>query len=236
MSRFTATWITKTQISPTTYEVLLQTADLLSQYKPGQYINLELKPNEYRSYSIAGIGREKDYTTIILIIEIPEFTLGLSHFFIEQSPPQIINCIGPVGRFTLTPSSRRKVFVATGTGIAPIIPMIHKLLVDTGDIELIYGIKSIEYNYLNKYLDSDTITNHICTSNISPEQITSSIFQGRVTEYFKTHASQFTNCDFYLCGNPNMIAEMKLQIEQTNGENTIYTENFFTTVPKSNIK
>jgi all-trans-retinol 13,14-reductase len=223
MSRFTATWTAKTQIAPTVYEIILETSDSLLGYIPGQYINIDFGERQYRSYSIAKLETIENRTILTLIVDV--LTNGLaSGYFSSKQPPQRLDCIGPVGRFTLSPSTRKKVFIATNTGIAPMIAMISQLRdKDPTEVQIIFGVKSIEYNYLSKYLHD--IKNVICISN--DKNINTGQFAGRVTDYYKLHAKEYNDCDFYLCGNPNMVSDIK-GLLQTNGieESCIFTEKF----------
>ena len=224
MPRFDATWTDKTQIAPTVYQITLETSDPLLTFIPGQYINLEIKNKQYRTYSIAGVRHDNDMTKIFLIMDILPNGLA-STFFMTNTPPIIFNCVGPAGRFEVSPSYRKKVFIATGTGIAPIIAMIDELTEENfEDIEIIWGIRTAEFNYMSKYIDTDKIKNTIC---ISDDKADHSEFIGRVTDFYKSHASDYKDCDFYLCGNPNMVIEMQhLLAENKVNEDRIFTEQF----------
>jgi all-trans-retinol 13,14-reductase len=221
MPRFTATWTAKTQIAPNVYEIVLETNEPFPQYIPGQYINIEFESRKYRSYSIVKLDRMLDKTRIILIVDILANGLA-SEYFTNHTPPLDLDNIGPTGRFGFIPSPRKKVFVATGTGIAPIIPIITSLLAhqDT-NFELIFGVKTIEHNYVSRYLAS--VKPILC---VSQEVGTNGEFKGRVTDYFTLHKSEYTDADFYLCGNPNMVTQMTSLIAADYPDAQIVTEKF----------
>ncbi|HEX8816488.1 MAG TPA: FAD-dependent oxidoreductase [Terriglobales bacterium] len=54
----------------------------------------------------------------------------MSNFLCDMQPGAEISCQGPFGNFILHPPPRDTVFIATGTGIAPIRSMLHWLLAD----------------------------------------------------------------------------------------------------------
>lgn len=225
MPRFTATWTAKTQIAPTVYEIVLETTQTLSNYIPGQYININFGDSQYRSYSIAKLETISNKTKLTLIVDILSNGLA-SGYFSSNLPPQELACIGSVGRFTLSPSLRKKVFVATGTGVAPIIAMISGLSKEEKDNAVIlFGIKSDKYNYLSKYINTNETKSTICISET--EDIKNGQFNGRVTDYYKIHTKEYASCDFYLCGNPNMVNEM-IELLRADGfdSDRIITEKF----------
>ncbi|MBC7472532.1 MAG: FAD-dependent oxidoreductase [candidate division SR1 bacterium] len=225
MPRFTATWTTKTQIAPTVYEIVLETKETLINYKPGQYINIDFGNSKYRSYSISKLETISNKTKLTLIVDILPNGLA-STYFSTNLPPLEFACIGPVGRFTLLPSLRKKVFIVTGTGIAPIIAMISQLSnKEKEDVEILFGVKSNEYDYLSRYLDTKIVKYTICISEKA--DIKNDQFNGRVTDYYKTHSIKYVNYDFYLCGNPNMIKEMQELLEVSEFDsNKVITEKF----------
>ena len=224
MPRFDATWIAKTQIAPTVYQITLETTEPLSTFIPGQYINLEIKSKQFRTYSIAGLRHNNSMTQIFLIVDILPNGLA-STFFTTHTPPVIFNCVGPAGRFAVSPSYHKKVFIATGTGIAPIIAMIDELTEENfEDIEIVWGIRTAEYSYLKNYIDVDNIKSTICVSDSGTKH---NEFAGRVTDHYKLHADEYKDCDFYLCGNPNMVTEMRELLAQNNvSEDHIFSEQF----------
>jgi NAD(P)H-flavin reductase len=225
MPRFTSTWTSKTQIAPTVYEIIIETNDSLASYIPGQYINIDFGNNQYRSYSIAKLQTKENITLITLILDILPDGLA-SGYFTSKQPPQSLACIGPIGRFNLSISTNKKIFIATNTGIAPIISMISQMTnTEQESIEIIFGVKSIEYDYLSLYLDTNKIKTIVCVSQ--PIEIKIGQFAGRVTDYYKIHYTEYTGCDFYLCGNPNMVSEMSGLLDSKGiSEDRIFTEKF----------
>ena len=59
----------------------------------------------------------------------------MSNFLCDMQPGDEIPCQGPFGSFILRPPLRDTLFIATGTGIAPIRSMLHWLLADESRCE-----------------------------------------------------------------------------------------------------
>ena len=94
-------------------------------FNPGQYVNI-IKGNLTRSYSIANISNHKNQLEFF----IKKYTNGLmsEYFFKEAKINDLLRLEGPIGTFFLRNSSFKNIiFLATGTGIAPIRSILKKL-------------------------------------------------------------------------------------------------------------
>jgi CDP-4-dehydro-6-deoxyglucose reductase, E3 len=107
----------------------------------GQFIDI-IGPNSIkRSYSIAGISPNKEI--ILLIKRVKNGKLG-NYWFNEAKLNDLLRIEGPRGTFFLRDKSKSLVFLATGTGIAPIISILDGLESDpdfnqTESISLFWG-------------------------------------------------------------------------------------------------
>ncbi len=107
----------------------------------GQFIDI-IGPNSIRrSYSIANISSNKEITLLIKKVKDGEFS---NYWFNEVKPNDLLRIEGPKGTFFLRNSAKHLVFLATGTGIAPIISILKGLDLDsnfnqTKDISLFWG-------------------------------------------------------------------------------------------------
>ena len=94
-------------------------------FNSGQYVNI-IKGNLTRSYSIANCSDHKNQ----LEFYIKKYTNGLmsEYFFKEAKINDLLRLEGPVGTFFLRGSSFKNIiFLATGTGIAPIKSILEGL-------------------------------------------------------------------------------------------------------------
>ena len=111
----------KTQLNSNTY---LYNFDLLEPkeiiFKPGQYVMLKVPSGKgpvSRLYSIASPDTAKN--SFDLIIEIVPGGLASNYLFSLGEKSEVI-FQGPAGMFGLKKNERDKIFMVTGTGIAPI--------------------------------------------------------------------------------------------------------------------
>src|SRR3990167_2825778 len=109
---------------------LLVTFKLLNpnriEFVPGQFINLRVSANTYRSYSICSLPRFSDQVSIVVTVNFD----GIGANYLKGlKTGDVVSFIGPSGRFRLFENSLKNIiFVCTGTGISPYIPMLNQLL------------------------------------------------------------------------------------------------------------
>ncbi len=98
------------------------------QYVAGQYINIVLRDGRRRSFSIANVPPPQQGLIELHIAEVAdgEFT---GHVFNGMKEKDILRIEGPLGDFTLRKDSTRPIiFMAAGTGFAPIKAIIETAL------------------------------------------------------------------------------------------------------------
>jgi all-trans-retinol 13,14-reductase len=231
-------FLSKTFLSEHTWEVHLESIDTLS-YNPGQFVSLEILPGTNRSYSIVSLSLTSGGTHLTLIVKGTP-SGPTEHWIDTVKVGDNFQAHIPMGRFSLHPTPAKKIFIAIGTGLAPFIPMINQqLFVDPQtQIDLIYGVKLEQDDYSVRYfqeiLDSSpTFHQTLCVSQ-QPSQLEDkkpySFFAGRVTDYLRSITVD-TEADYYLCGNPLMVQEVKEMLEQE-GIIRIYSEKFHTLITK----
>lgn len=225
-----------------THKEMLNKRDLLVEYTlveptnidfdPGQFINLNVGENTFRSYSIASPITKNN--SVELVVSVDHEGIG-SNYLKVSSIGDETKIIGPSGRFTLPENLINElVFIATGTGVAPFIPMFYKLvdLGYKGKISLCFGVRNEdEIFFVDKFEDLKTkldFTYKICVSQPGPNWNGA---KGKVTELLEI--SDFNNKQFFLCGHPLMIEDMiKRLTEKGVATTNIFHEKF--TVSKKN--
>jgi len=107
----------------------------------GQFIDI-IGPNSIRrSYSIASISSNKEIILLIKRVKNGEFS---NYWFNKAKSNNLLRIEGPKGTFFLRDRTKPLVFLATGTGIAPIISILDGLesdpdFIQTEDISLFWG-------------------------------------------------------------------------------------------------
>jgi ferredoxin--NADP+ reductase/benzoate/toluate 1,2-dioxygenase reductase subunit len=168
------------------------------QFKAGQHIIAglkgELNQREYSVYS----GEQDDYLEI-LVREVIQGSVSLQ--LKHCKPGQLLQVNGPFGSFgieSFNMFSKKLVFIASGTGIAPF----HSFVRSYPGINytLIHGVRYNNEAYERN--DYDSLRYILCTSKDSKGD-----HKGRVTRFLPAYP---VNRDmlFYLCGNNSMIYEV----------------------------
>jgi ferredoxin--NADP+ reductase/benzoate/toluate 1,2-dioxygenase reductase subunit len=168
------------------------------QFKAGQHIIVglkgELNQREYSVYS----GEQDDYLEI-LVREVIQGSVSLQ--LKKCKPGQLLQVNGPFGSFgleTFDMFSRKLVFIASGTGIAPF----HSFVRSYPGINytLIHGVRYKNEAYERNEYDPKRYI--LCTSKDNKGD-----HKGRVTRFLPDFPVDY-NMLFYLCGNNSMIYEV----------------------------
>lgn len=189
---------------------------------PGQFINLSVATKTWRSYSIVDL---KDRIATFLVDLRPG---GVGSMFMKDAPIGTrTGFIGPLGRFVIDDPLRDMFFVATGTGIAPIIPMIkaNSYQFINGKVKLLYGVRFDDEDLLDEYFDEDDLAKVEVVRCITKSNKSSGIFKGRVTDYISNSFSDLSNNDIFICGNPVMVVEV-VELTKALGAKNIHTEKY----------
>ncbi|MEK7096681.1 MAG: FAD-binding oxidoreductase [Patescibacteria group bacterium] len=216
----------KTQLNSNTY---LYNFDLLEPkeiiFKPGQYVMLKVpsvRGPVSRLYSISSSNTIKNSFELIIGI-IPGGLASNYLFSLKENIEAIFQ--GPAGLFGLKENDRPKIFLVTGTGIAPVRSMINsEFRIKNSEFFLFWGMK----NYKDAYL-LDELKNYelrianfkfkICLSreqnlNMIPEIDKKYFLLGHVDQCMEKQfnnetVKQWNNFDFYLCGGRLIVESLK---------------------------
>ena len=103
-------------------------------YLAGQYIDVIGKDGVRRSYSIANAQRE-DAKLELHIRKVPNGVMS-QYWFGEAQANDLLRLEGPLGTFCLrSANTQNLVFLATGTGIAPVKAMLEALEAEPGSFD-----------------------------------------------------------------------------------------------------
>jgi ferredoxin/flavodoxin---NADP+ reductase len=167
------------------------------QFKAGQHIIVGLKGElDQREYSVYS-GEKDDYLEIL----VREVLNGRVSLELKQCRPgQLLQVNGPFGTFGLEKFemfSRKLVFIASGTGIAPFHSFVRSY--PGIDYMLIHGVRYNKEAYEKD--DYDPQRYILCTSKENNGR-----HKGRVTRFLHGYPVD-RDMLFYMCGNNNMIYE-----------------------------
>lgn len=202
------------------------------EFIPGQYMMLRVN-NLPRLYSIASSNKNKNY--LEFVIELVEGGVGSSYLSQLKYGDEVI-WQGPAGMFRLAQNeAANRVFLATGTGIAPIRSMIESNLDDKKTKNyLFWGLRNFEDIYFFdewKTIEKNTDGNFKFMYCLSRENDWLKIAEDEKKYFFfghiqqalekfsifpteRDHASRdnfqlLNNTDFYLCGSRTVVEALR---------------------------
>ena len=204
----TGTVIYHANPASTYYDVIVK-ADQPLQYIPGQFVSIKVADRKVNPYSIASIPEPNHFR---LIIDNKPGGAG-SQFFTYLKIGDTIQFLGPLGRFTLKPTEAAEyIFLATGSGIAPLRTMIEHLLQQektTKPVKLYFGLRHPQdifwQNTLKQLVDQHPNFTYKITLSRPDDQ-----WQGQtgyITDHLKADFSDTSNAVIYICGGKEMIEQ-----------------------------
>ncbi|ELP5730590.1 2Fe-2S iron-sulfur cluster binding domain-containing protein [Vibrio vulnificus] len=178
------------------------------EYLAGQYLDLMFQGIK-RSYSIANACSGKNEIELH-IRQVPNGKMS-SLLFGRVSENQLMRIEGPKGTFFVREGSRPLVFIATGTGIAPVKAMVEQLIAgeDEREIHIYWGMRTYSEIYCQELIHySQQHTNIKFTAVLSKENHASSQ-SGYVQDIVIKDFNSLANVDVYACGSVKMISDAK---------------------------
>jgi len=181
------------------------------QFLPGQYIDILLEDGQHRSFSLANPPHHDEYLELhVRHVEGGKFTDKL---FSHMKEMDILRIEGPHGSFFYhEESSRPIIFMAGGTGFAPIKSIIEHLLAEkiTVPIYLYWGARSESDLYMDnvakQWAEENSNINYIpVLSDIDEADNSWSGRKGFVHQAICDDFDDLSNYDIYTCGPPIMI-------------------------------
>ena len=204
---------------------------------PGQYIQLlspvyEKSSEEvYRAYSISSDPTQKD--SIELIIKLVPGGICTTYCFKYLKVGDEMTFNGPYGDFRLSETNAQIVFIAGGSGMAPIKCILHDMKNTNNKRKAIYyfGANKISELFLldkMKEFESDLADFKFVPAIANPQNNENWNGEtGLVTEAVQRTLKNASDCEAYLCGSPGMIdAAIKTLLELGMKEERIFFDKF----------
>jgi all-trans-retinol 13,14-reductase len=190
--------------------------DAPMQFAPGQFVKLRVAEFEWRDYSIAAAAGAR------LTLLVSNRTHGDGSNFADAAEPGAETQIeGPFGAYHLQPKGRRRVFVATGTGLAPFLPMFETMARggELDSAELYFGCRTSAEDITTAFACRPKRT----VACVSREPANPGGFCGRVTKALARLGFDPAGTEFYVCGSAAMVADCRTILERA-GALRILTE------------
>ncbi len=202
-------------------------------FKAGQFLSFEvgrdaLNRTIVRPYSITSPPSRRE--RVLLVLNLVQGGPGSTYLFSLRAGDET-QFKGPTGAFYLRDDPARDLlFVATGTGIAPLRSMLYALS-EQGfprPVTLYWGLRSQRDLYYQDELEALTRAHpnfsYITTLSRPEDGWTGE--RGRVTPLLEARVTSVQNLAVYLCGNDGMIKDVT-QIIQKRGLCPIYREKYY---------
>ena len=224
-----------------TYDIKEVTLKLIEpseiNFKAGQYIQLQVpeyelsKESVYRAYSVASPPSIKD--SIQLEIRLVPNGICTTYVFDHLKVGDSITINGPYGEFFLRESQRDIVFIAGGSGMAPIKSILHDMQEKSisRNATYFFGARSVRDLFLvdeMKGLEKALSNFRFVPALSEPlEEDNWKGDTGLITEVLDRHLKSGENTEAYLCGSPGMI-DASVKVLTANGipEELIYYDKF----------
>jgi CDP-4-dehydro-6-deoxyglucose reductase, E3 len=195
-------------------------------YEPGQYIDVITHGGLRRSYSIANTGSAGK----LLELHIRQVPGGaMSQYWFEKAKDNdLLRLNGPLGTFFLRePQGRDLIFLATGTGIAPIKAILESLslrLHRPRSVSVYWGGRVRDDIYWDTRL---TGADHTCTPVLSRADSLWSGARGHVQDVLLQRDIDWERASVYACGSEAMIHSARTQlVEGGLAERQFYSDAF----------
>ena len=185
------------------------------EFRPGQYIQLETPPYGmtpepvYRAYSIASSAA--DSTALELIMRRVPQGICTTYCFEVMKEGDTATINGPYGDFYLRETDAEIIFVAGGSGIAPIRSMLYQMAQRriARKATFYYGANDLRDLYLVDEMKAfgeklPDFTYVPCIAADEPDDVWEGE-RGLVTHVLERHVESCAEQEVYLCGSPAMI-------------------------------
>ncbi len=180
------------------------------QFMAGQYIEFLLKEGKRRAFSLANAPHDDEFLELHLrLVPNGQFT---QYVFNEMQEKAILRLEGPFGSFYLREDSTKPiVFVAGGTGFAPIKGIIEHMLHQqmTRPIQLYWGARSKQDLYMAELAQLWAEQHaHVQFIPVLSEPLTQDAWQGRtglVHQAVLDDHADLSAYQVYCCGAPAMV-------------------------------
>lgn len=229
------------KITDLTYDIkefrfkLLEPQDM--EFVPGQYVQLDSKPYDdveevvSRAYSISSLPSQKGILELIIRLVPGGVCTTFLHNHVKEGDE--ITLAGPFGDFYLREGASELLFIAGGSGLAPIKSMVLDILEQGLSKQMVFffgAVKKRDLYYVDFFTELQEKHPNFryipALSDPDPEDEWDGEV-GLITEVVARHVSDANDKQAYLCGSPGMInACLKVLTEIGFDEEQIFYDKF----------
>ncbi len=185
-------------------------------FRPGQFVQFQVPEYElcdesvYRAYSVASSPSEKDMIELEIRLVPNGICTTFVHNYLKEGDKVTLN--GPYGDFFLRDTDRDIIFIAGGSGMAPIKSILLDMAEKKNPRQAVYCFGARSGRDLFLVDEMKTMEKKIpnfsfvpCLSEPKPEDNWTGE-TGLITVAVDKYCTDPANTEAYLCGSPGMIA------------------------------
>ena len=202
------------------------------RFKAGQYIEFIMGDGSRRAFSMANAPLDSMIELHLRLIEGGKFT---SFVFNEMKEKSIHRIEGPIGQFYLRDSEKPIIFIAGGTGFAPIKSIIEDMIANKNKrkIYLYRGVRSGKDFYMNELVNDwikklEGLTYIPVVEDGLSEDARSGYVHHAVLEDFKN----LNDIQVYCCGAPGLVENAFKDLTKSGLPSEQFFADAFTFAPK----
>lgn len=208
-------------LSETSFGLRVKLAKPVS-FLPGQYVNVTVPgTGKHRSYSFSSAPGADEAT--FLIRNLPGGVMS-SYLGERAKAGDSVTLTGPMGAFYLRPIERAQLWLAGGTGLAPLLSMLEQAAEQGTDhpIVLYYAVtRAADLVELDRVQELAAKIGNVTVITILAAEEDAHERKGFVTDHVTAEDLNGGDCDVYLCGPPPMVDAVrghfgKLGVEPAN--------------------
>ncbi len=206
-------------------------------YIPGQYVQLYTPPyakqkeEVYRAYSISADPAQKNIIELIIRLVPNGICTTWCFQYLKAGDP--VKFHGPFGEFHLSQTDKPILFIAGGSGMAPIKCMLHHMKNTQNQRQATYffGANKVSELFLTDQMrEFESTLPHFRFIPVVAMPEEGQNWQGQiglVTDAVRREVKNAADCEAYLCGSPGMI-DAAIQVLKDLGMNQkqIYFDKF----------
>lgn len=217
------------QMTPKVKQFVVE-VDEQSEYEPGQHTTVQFERDDPAEEEDEQVVRPYTATntpgTDKITLAIKRYDDGTASVYMHEREQNDTITLGEFGgNLTLQNADEDVVFIASGTGITPLMAMLKQYLdTGTGDALFMYGEKTQESIMYRETLDQLAAEHEELTVVYSLSEADWDGPTGHVQNHLDEYLDSLER-DVYVCGVPQMVVDTKDYLDELGvDDNRVYTE------------